>query len=399
MAYIHKRMSKTGQPSWSVIYETGKTRHPSGKVTRTRARETFDTARAANDRLAEILNRKPSSSQPFRVLAKHFLDHVEKLKDKGERERSTFEQLKQHINLHILADADFAAMKCRAIGTAEAQAFLDTLIDRVSPKMATKVRGTLGRVFAHGARRGFTNANPVTSTKLERRTRPDAGAAEHIQLPPKEDLRALIAAARAHDETGRAAAVIHTLMFTGLRISELRGLKRSSCTLVGATPKAAINQRADRFGAIGPVKGRKALRTMDLGPETAQCLRVWVVKAPAGELLFANEEGGGVWSYANFWNRFWVPLMNRAGLVTGEDASATVREWSAAQATFKQPRFAPHMLRHVYASLQIEQGVKPKRLQLLMGHSTLRITLDTYGHLWPDEDADRDRAKNVETAL
>ena len=100
----------------------------------------------------------------------------------------------------------------------------------------------------------------------------------------------------------------------------------------------------------------------------------------------------------------------RVGLILGprvtplegpadEPASKTVREWSEAQADFKQPAFGPHTLRHVYASLQIEQGVSPKRLQRLMGHATLKLTLDTYGHLWPDESADRARARAVENAL
>jgi hypothetical protein len=52
-----------------------------------------------------------------------------------------------------------------------------------------------------------------------------------------------------------------------------------------------------------------------------------------------------------------------------------------------------------YASLQIEQGVTPKRLQKLMGHTTLKLTLDTYGHLWPDKSADRARARAVENVL
>jgi integrase len=45
------------------------------------------------------------------------------------------------------------------------------------------------------------------------------------------------------------------------------------------------------------------------------------------------------------------------------------------------------------------QGVAPTRLQKLMGHATLKMTLNTYGHLWPDDDADRARARGVENAL
>lgn len=91
--------------------------------------------------------------------------------------------------------------------------------------------------------------------------------------------------------------------------------------------------------------------------------------------------------------------MNAAGLVTDHPASKTIREASKANEKYKQPAFGPHTLRHVYASLQIAQNVSPKRLQKLMGHSTLKLTLDTYGHLWPDESEDRERARNVELSL
>ncbi len=48
-----------------------------------------------------------------------------------------------------------------------------------------------------------------------------------------------------------------------------------------------------------------------------------------------------------------------------------------------QVRF--HDLRHTYASLMIRAGIHPKVLQSLMGHSSIRVTMDTYGHC---QDAD-----------
>jgi integrase len=43
-----------------------------------------------------------------------------------------------------------------------------------------------------------------------------------------------------------------------------------------------------------------------------------------------------------------------------------------------------HDLRHTYGSLKIEQGENLKYIQTQMGHSSIRITLDIYGHLLKD---------------
>jgi len=46
-------------------------------------------------------------------------------------------------------------------------------------------------------------------------------------------------------------------------------------------------------------------------------------------------------------------------------------------------KYGVHKLRHFYASIMITAGTQPKRLQELLGHSTLAMTMDTYGHLFP----------------
>jgi integrase len=256
---------------------------------------------------------------------------------------------------------------------------------------------------------GYVQSNPAREAKLKTKKRPDAGEAEPFVLPGKNALRALIEGAKTFDTTGQASAVVATLMYGGLRMSELRGLVRKSCNLVDNRPWLQINQRADRYNVIGSVKSAAGRRTVDIGPETAQVIRVWLMAAPIAQgeptnrtekpqFVFPNEDGG-VWSYFNFRSRLWVPLMNHCGLVEDEPANADTREYKAAYSDFRAPLFTPHNLRHVYASLQIEQGVTPKRLQKLIGHATLKMTLDTYGHLWPDEDADRERARGVERAI
>ena len=52
----------------------------------------------------------------------------------------------------------------------------------------------------------------------------------------------------------------------------------------------------------------------------------------------------------------------------------------------------PHELRHTAASLEIASGASVKAVQSMLGHASAQMTLDRYGHLFPDElDAVADR--------
>jgi integrase len=54
-----------------------------------------------------------------------------------------------------------------------------------------------------------------------------------------------------------------------------------------------------------------------------------------------------------------------------------------------------HSLRHFYVSLMIEQGTPPKRLQALIGHANLSMTMDVYGHLFPPSEEDTARINSA----
>ena len=51
-------------------------------------------------------------------------------------------------------------------------------------------------------------------------------------------------------------------------------------------------------------------------------------------------------------------------------------------------RLTPHVGRHTFASLMIAAGVNAKALSTFMGHATISITLDLYGHLMPGSEAE-----------
>jgi integrase len=119
-------------------------------------------------------------------------------------------------------------------------------------------------------------------------------------------------------------------------------------------------------------------------------LREWKLACPKGESnLVFPASSGGVALHNNF-VRALTTSVCAAGLTTAQGG----------------PKYTgPHALRHFFASWCINpfdrggQGLPPKVVQHLLGHSTLAMTMDTYGHLFPaDEDAYR-RLADAERAL
>ena len=45
---------------------------------------------------------------------------------------------------------------------------------------------------------------------------------------------------------------------------------------------------------------------------------------------------------------------------------------------------SPHTLRHTFATRYIERGMNPKTLQIILGHSTIQLTMNLYGHVTDD---------------
>ena len=106
-----------------------------------------------------------------------------------------------------------------------------------------------------------------------------------------------------------------------------------------------------------------------------------MLRAPHSELMFPNSEGG-VRLHSNMLNRDYWPLQVAAGLTsdtgeTGQGGEPIVRA-----------RYDFHSLRHAAASAWIKHRVDLRRLTTWLGHSSVQITLDTYGHLIKDEQGD-----------
>lgn len=290
-----------------------------------------------------------------------------------DRERSTIKQYKELTRLHI--NPLLGAEKISRLTMPAVENFVDALLETRSKAMAGKAVRALTSIVTEAQRRGLVAQNVAKGVKVIRSGRDK----KRMVVPPKEDLRALLDTAAKHMPDYRP--LLLTAIFTGLRSSELRGLRRVDVDLKAGA--ITVTQRADQWGVIGSPKSAAAHRTIPIPPALVSELRAWILRAPLSPagLLFPNKEGG-VRLHSNSLNREYWPIQIRAGLSepTGKkdaDGNAILRA-----------RYDFHSLRHAAASAWIKQRIDLKRLTTWLGHASVQTTLDVYGHLIKDDQGD-----------
>src|SRR4029079_3983887 len=114
--------------------------------------------------------------------------------------------------------------------------------------------------------------------------------------------------------------------------------------------------------------------------------------ASVADLVFPND-AGDVESHDDL-----LAWFRRLQLANGTAKDSAKREGQGTPAG--EAKYGLHALRHAAASLFIAHlGWTPKKLQTVMGHSSITMTFDRYGHLFEDHESDRDAMKKLEAAV
>lgn len=316
-------------------------------------------------------------------------------------ERSTCEQYRQHLELHI--EPFIGTMKLNKLTVPAVRAFQDQLRENGrSAEHVRKIITSLGSIVADAQERGLATRNPVRERKRRNRTatRHKERLVVGVHIPTPAEVRALLNAS-----TGRWRAFVATAALAGLRLSELRGLTWPDVDFSEAT--ITVRQRADAWGTLGSPKAAASRRTIPVPPLVINALKEWKLACPRGNLalVFPNDRGGVLNHGAGAIRKAWhglqitagvaVPRLDREGNPVLDDEGRPVL----------RPKYPGlHCLRHFFASWCAARpqdgglGLPLKTVQVRMGHSTLAMTADTYGHLFPSTD-DADLLAAGERAL
>jgi integrase len=384
MANVRKRTwsnSKGEQTAWIADYfdQTGKRRI-----------KTFSKKKEANDWLVTAkgevqrgVHTPENASITVADAAQLWLDKSEFI----ELERSTLRQYRNHVDRHIKPSL-IGNEKLARLSTPMIEAFRDGLlkdetdthgkvIKKGSRAMACKVLASLKSILGEAQRRGLVAQNAAQPVKVDLKKRDQGRLAIGRDIPSKEEINTILEKVK-----GRWRPLFITAVFTGMRSSELRGLAWDDVDLERKV--IHVRQRADAWGTMGAPKSAAGDREIPMAPMVLHALREWKLACPKGDLGLVFPNGvGRIENHANIANRGFYALQRGAGMI---DAKGS-------------PKYGVRALRHFFASWAIEQGFSPKRLQALLGHNSIQMTFDRYGHLFPSLEDDHEKFAAGELAL
>ena len=311
-------------------------------------------------------------------------------------EQSTIRAYEEHADLHIVPF--IGAKKLIELTVPAVNAFADQLrAAGRSASMIKRVVGSLGAIFKEARRRGLSAMAPTEGLELDLPERSDP----RPTIPSKRELQAIIAAAS--DRPSRIwRALVLVAALCGLRASEIRGLRWVDVDFEGR--QINVNQRADVYHKIGKLKSRSAYRSIPCPSLVLNALREWKLQCPKGDLGLVFPNGAGnVEALSNIMQRGFDPIQVAAGVTALQPVldkqSRPVLNNAGKPVMREVGKYGLHALRHACASLWIEGGRNPKAIQTLMGHSTIQMTYDVYGHLFADVEVDQKVAEEIQARL
>jgi integrase len=324
--------------------------------------------------------------------------------EKARLERTTLDQYRQHLRLHIKPFLGRTLLSRLNVPTV--RAFEDRLrSEGRSPTLTKYVVRSLGALLADAQERGLVIRNTVRELRGRRRKGKDGHQEARngklkvgVDIPTPGEIKKIIHMLQGN----RYRPLLLTTIFTGLRASELRGLKWADVDL--RKGELHVRQRADRYHVIGKLKSGAGERTIPLPPIVVNVLRQWKLACAKTELglVFPTMErkrkdgsvvGGGIEYHVNIVQRGLIPAHIAAGVIApvmNENGKPKLDDNGKPIMTAKYTGL--HALRHFYASWCINRRadggleLPPKVVQYRMGHSSITVTLDTYGHLFPRGD-------------
>ena len=302
-------------------------------------------------------------------------------------EKSTLKPYKLHVRY---IKEMIGSVKLNQLDPQACERFKTDLLEKFDNRAyARKILTSFKGILSEARTQGWLKSDPCENVRIVLTTRDQP---EHVDWISLKEVRALLKRVDERADSSnkqmkkrwqRYRALVYVAAFSGMRPGEVLGLPwRNVLFDEGAI---RVDQDLDEDGTIGRPKSKSAYRTIPMPDIIMEMLKGWKNDCPESELglVFPNWQGNPE-KIQNVYRRCWYLLQSEIGLVDENDKA----------------RFPLKALRHVRASLEIEKQANPKEIQELLGHSSIKITYDIYGHLFRDHtDRRAERANEIASEL
>ena len=316
-----------------------------------------------------------TASITVRDAAKQYLRHVENRVREGELCEGSYRNYKTIIKNRILPQ--FGTIKLTALNAPAIHRWIEDMryggAKPIGPRALVLTVLVLRLMIGLAQRHGQIATNVMVDARpdLPRPTR------KELAIPTKNEVRLLLSQA-----TGYFKIMLHMAVLTGMRQGELRGLLWKDVDFQNQT--IHVRRSIDQFQIFGSPKSEAGVRDIPMAPTVLRMLKEWRLASPNTELGLVFCNGKRLPLHQSQLYRFaWRPLLRKVNFVDKDGGL----------------KYRFHALRHVAASMLIEQGEQPKVIQEIMGHASITMTYDTYGHLFDKANAGRDALAAIDKSL
>jgi integrase len=241
----------------------------------------------------------------------------------------------------------------RELEPVDLQRFVASVASEVGPGTTRAVYAVLRSSLNDAVRLEVLERTPARGVKLPPVVRSDVLT---LELPQLHEL-ALVT-----PEPWRP--VIYVAGTCGLRFAEIAGLRRGRVDL-DARLLRVIETAPQRGSDRAEPKSKAGRRNVPMASFVADLLRDHVRGVEDPDALVFTAHQGGRLHASNWHKQVWAPARRRAGL----------------------PSLRFHDLRHSAVPLWISMGANLLQVSRWLGHSSVQITADVYGHLFPETNA------------
>ena len=252
----------------------------------------------------------------------------------------------------------FGLYEVQQISWSSIEAFKAKMLNSdASPKTVTNALNVLTPILNHALRDGALVTNPAREVR-----KPRSRGESRATFKSASTISAL-----ADFIGGPHGSLVLFAGFSGLRAGECAGLQVADLDLMRGrvTVQRSVSEANGGLQFSLPKNGK--VRTVPIPPflrdHMVEHLQAQGIDSDMSAQVF-NSPTGGVFRHSNFYKRVFRPAIKQFGI----------------------EGFRFHDLRHSYAAMLIAADGHPRAIMERMGHSSVQITLDTYGHLFPELD-------------